>query len=282
VIRNSRWRCDHGWDIDLDDGSTNYDLYNNLMLNKGLKLREGFRRHAWNNLAPFGSLHPHVWYQGSKDQVYANIFANSHATARMSKKYIKKTKVDENLFTTNANAISKAKKLGWDSNSKFGDAQYVDPENGDFRVKEDSPALALGFKNFNMDQFGVKKEALKAIARTPLIPALNEAPLITTKTAAQTSTKTLNWYHAFFKNLSGEEFSAFGVSKEDGGVEVVDIKQKSPLIHMGLKVGDLVQAVDGVKTPDKKTFLKNITGKKTLTLKAIRNQEIIEIHCKFN
>lgn len=23
VIRNSRWRCDHGWDIDLDDGSSN-------------------------------------------------------------------------------------------------------------------------------------------------------------------------------------------------------------------------------------------------------------------
>ena len=21
AIRNSRWRCDHGWDIDLDDGS---------------------------------------------------------------------------------------------------------------------------------------------------------------------------------------------------------------------------------------------------------------------
>ena len=24
MLRNNRWRCDHGWDIDLDDGSTNY------------------------------------------------------------------------------------------------------------------------------------------------------------------------------------------------------------------------------------------------------------------
>jgi len=24
ILSNSRWRCDHGWDIDLDDGSTNY------------------------------------------------------------------------------------------------------------------------------------------------------------------------------------------------------------------------------------------------------------------
>ena len=52
---------------------------------------------------------------------------------------------------------------------------YVDPENGDFRVKEDSPAIKLGFKNFPMDQFGVKKPALRAIARTPEIPSLEES-----------------------------------------------------------------------------------------------------------
>lgn len=50
VIRDSRWRCDHGWDIDLDDGSTNYEIYNNLMLNGGLKLREGYGRKAYNNV----------------------------------------------------------------------------------------------------------------------------------------------------------------------------------------------------------------------------------------
>jgi hypothetical protein len=36
VLRNNRWRCDHGWDIDLDDGSTNYRIYNNLALNGGI------------------------------------------------------------------------------------------------------------------------------------------------------------------------------------------------------------------------------------------------------
>jgi hypothetical protein len=33
VIRNSRWRCDHGWDVDLDDGSSHYEIYSNLFLN---------------------------------------------------------------------------------------------------------------------------------------------------------------------------------------------------------------------------------------------------------
>src|SRR5690606_31267137 len=44
IIRHNRFRCDHGWDIDLDDGSSNYGIYNNVCLNGGIKLREGFHR----------------------------------------------------------------------------------------------------------------------------------------------------------------------------------------------------------------------------------------------
>ena len=49
---------------------------------------------------------------------------------------------------------------------------FVDPADGDFRVKEGSPALKLGFVNFPMDQFGVQKPELKAIARTPEMPKI--------------------------------------------------------------------------------------------------------------
>ena len=50
TIRNNRWRCDHGWDIDLDDGSSNYHIYNNLCLNGGIKNREGYGRVVENNI----------------------------------------------------------------------------------------------------------------------------------------------------------------------------------------------------------------------------------------
>ena len=50
VIRNNRMRCDHGWDIDLDDGSSYYHLYNNLCLKNGIKLREGYHRKVENNI----------------------------------------------------------------------------------------------------------------------------------------------------------------------------------------------------------------------------------------
>jgi len=32
---------------------------------------------------------------------------------------------------------------------------FVDPENGDYRVRPESPALGLGFKNFDMGEFGL-------------------------------------------------------------------------------------------------------------------------------
>lgn len=75
IIRNSRWRCDHGWDIDLDDGSSFYHIYNNILLNRGLKLREGYKRVVKNNIIINSSLHPHVWYRNSDDVVTGNIFS---------------------------------------------------------------------------------------------------------------------------------------------------------------------------------------------------------------
>jgi len=32
VIRHNRFRSDHGWDIDLDDGASNYRIYDNVCL----------------------------------------------------------------------------------------------------------------------------------------------------------------------------------------------------------------------------------------------------------
>ncbi|RMD78237.1 MAG: right-handed parallel beta-helix repeat-containing protein, partial [Lentisphaerae bacterium] len=170
TIRNSRWRCDHGWDIDLDDGSSNYDIYNNLMLSGGLKLREGFRRHAWNNITVNNGLHPHVWFDRSQDQVYANILMTPHHPVGIRNQHDGQTMVDRNFFVADRKAVmKKSQPLGWDAHSMCGDPMFVDPQHGDFRVKPNSPALKVGFKNFPMDQFGVKKASLRAIARTPTI-----------------------------------------------------------------------------------------------------------------
>ena len=50
ILRHNRWRCDHGWDIDLDDGSSFYVITNNLCLHGGIKNREGYGRVVENNI----------------------------------------------------------------------------------------------------------------------------------------------------------------------------------------------------------------------------------------
>ncbi|MEN6424786.1 MAG: right-handed parallel beta-helix repeat-containing protein, partial [Phycisphaerales bacterium] len=85
ILRNNRWRCDHGWDIDLDDGSSRYEIYNNLCLNGGLKLREGFYRRVENNIIVGNSFHPHVWYGRSQDVFARNIVFTDYRPIRVNK-----------------------------------------------------------------------------------------------------------------------------------------------------------------------------------------------------
>jgi hypothetical protein len=85
--------------------------------------------------------------------------------------------LDYNLMHREGAASAPATRLqkqgGRDEHSLVADAQFVDPAQGVYRVKEGSPALALGFVNFPVDRFGVQRPALKALARTPVLPGLH-------------------------------------------------------------------------------------------------------------
>ena len=75
-------------------------------------------------------------------------------------------------------------------------------------LKRGPPALTLGFKNFPMQQFGVTKPALKAIAHTPRLPAEATADSKPSKRDPQ----VLNWLGVSVRNIAGqEEMSAFGL-----------------------------------------------------------------------
>ena len=128
VIRDSRWRCDHGWDIDLDDGSSNYEIYNNLLLNGGLKFREGFRRRAWNNIMVNNSFHPHVWYADSGDEFYSNIVMTDVKGIRAPTKTATGKRIDKNLFfVADPRQKNKYSEYGWDLYSIVGDPLFLDP-----------------------------------------------------------------------------------------------------------------------------------------------------------
>ncbi len=283
VIRNSRWRCDHGWDIDLDDGSSNYDIYNNLLLAGGLKLREGFRRRAWNNITVNNGLHPHVWYNNSGDEVFGNIFMATPKGARMPSHTAKGKRVDGNLYYSLEPKIKdQFAQFGWDVNSIVANPLFIDPLHGDFRVLDGSPAVEIGFKNFPMDRFGVKKASLKAIALTPVIPELR-VPKTLDKPRPDSPKPTSGipcyWLGARIQSLKGEEFSAFGVSKDEGGVALSQVGKSSDASKAGLLDGDLIQNINGTQVKSVADLLKVYcrAGDGGLKLKVVRNQMSINV-----
>jgi len=256
VLRNNRWRCDHGWDIDLDDGSTNYHIYNNLCLNGGIKLREGFYRVCENNVMAANSFHPHVWFRGSQDVFRRNVVFGGYRPIGVPQPWGKEC--DWNLLhkpgqKDPAPASALAKQSGLDAHSVEADAMFVDPARGDYRVAAGSPALKLGFKNFPMDQFGVLKPDLKKIARTPVLPAAGSGP------AAEKSSRdgrTQVWLGAKVKNVVGMgEVSASGLPGEIG-ILVVAAPADSPAVKAGLRAGDVIIGCGGKATDDLKTLLK--------------------------
>ena len=176
IIRNNRWRCDHGWDVDLDDGSSNYIIYNNLMLSSGLKLREGFYRKVYNNIMVNKTLYPHVWFRNSGDEFYNNIIFEDRYRPAGNMDFSPWGKLmDRNFVHVKGMkgvepASELARQSGNDRHSLKGDALFSASGLGDFSVRASSPALKLGFRNFPMDRFGVRSRHLKALARTPDIP----------------------------------------------------------------------------------------------------------------
>jgi hypothetical protein len=175
TVRHNRWRCDHGWDIDLDDGSSNYVIENNLLLHGGLKLREGFKRIARNNVIVNNSLHPHCWFEGSGDVFTHNVVFQAYQPAGGMPSGKWGETIDQNCFVGGEADRVRFAGNGCDTRSAIGNPAFVDAAKGDFRVSPSSPVLAMGFKNFAMDRFGVRSPKLRALAAKPEIPTIQAA-----------------------------------------------------------------------------------------------------------
>jgi hypothetical protein len=270
VLRNNRWRCDHGWDVDLDDGSSHYMIYDNIFLRGGLKLREGYARIATNNVFVNSSLHPHVWFADSGDVFARNIVMGPYQPAIMTAAKWGK-QVDFNLFTTTGADRTAFAGNDCDANSLVGDPLFVNAAAGDFRVKEGSPALTLGFVNFPMDRFGVRGARLKAMARTPEIP-----PVKTASVDSPVPMDEADWQGAKLRMLAGQEFSAIGVAADAKGVFAAAVPEGSGAFGAGLRRGDLIRQVNGQAVRNAREFLNAVTaapGEHELECEVIRNQK---------
>ncbi|SDP29128.1 Right handed beta helix region [Mucilaginibacter sp. OK268] len=262
ILRNNRFRCDHGWDIDLDDGSSNYIITNNLCLNGGIKLREGVKRVVENNIMINNTFHPHVWFKNSQDIFRYNIVGAGYLPIGIS---AWGKEIDYNAFP-DSGSLAEARSCGTDGHSVYGPLSFEDPENGDFRVKEGAAALSVGFRNFSMDSFGVVSVQLKAMAKKiafPSVAAVNKL----------SKDDIIEFMGARLKNLNtaGEQ-SATGMD-QIRGVLVLSVAQGSAASGF-LQANDVILAFNRRQVANLKDLLEArgaTTGKNT-EIGVFRNQ----------
>ncbi len=276
IIRNNRWRCDHGWDIDLDDGSSHYRIYNNLLLKGGLKLREGYDRIVTNNVIINNTFHPHVWYEYSDDVFKHNIVFEKYneimmdKTVGVNKKWGKL--IDSNFFVCDRNQMKHFIKNGSDSNSINGDPLFIDALKGDLRVRSNSTALTIGFTNFDMNSFGVTKPNLKVFAKTPEIPT----PIYRSIQFNENQKINYLWMNVLLSEPKGEALSAFGVGFGESGVALGMVDKECDAYAMGFRTRDLIMSIDGKKIENIESMRKvieQLPRKENFSIIIIRNQK---------
>ena len=109
-----------------------------------------------------------------------------------------------------------------------------------FSPKFSSSSSALGFKNFPMDQFGVRSPALRALARTPALPAV-ESRAADQKPAEATHP----WLGAEVRSVTTlDEVSAAGLS-EQAGVILLEVPADSAAARAGLQRLDVILKCNG-------------------------------------
>jgi hypothetical protein len=280
VIRNNRWRCDHGWDIDLDDGSSNYQIYNNVCLAGGIKLREGYFRSVYNNILVDYTFCPHVWYPKCNTSFRRNIIWQDRYAPAGMRVTDQPGAIDKNLVHLPGQAVRPAEGLvefGGDRNSFIGDAIFVDPGKGDYRVQPASPAVKLGFRNFAMDQFGVSDAKLQQLARKPPLPGTLEAAGIVSGGWGRKNrvVRSAVWLGAGIKEIESEgEMSAVGLA-DNRGVLVMEVPVDCPASSAGLREHDVIRFVEDTRIQDLKSFaseLKKYEPGRTIRLLLWREQ----------
>lgn len=233
VINHNRIVGSSGFGIDLDDGSSNYKITNNLCLGVGIKLREGFFRTVDNNLLINSPLDLHCTFSGNDDVIKNNVVVSK---SPLNIVFLNKgftTKMIGNLFVNSGTKIFKNEifKYGKDNKTVYLDDNLI--KSMDFE--------GVDFKKFSMD-FG------RADKPKPTI-SLGES---------HNAQDKLKIYGAILKSITESERTVAGISNYYGlFVEKIGLGR---LLFCGIKPGDVILEIDGIAIKDKNAML-NFKGK---------------------
>ncbi|HEY2041729.1 MAG TPA: PDZ domain-containing protein [Jatrophihabitans sp.] len=271
TIEHNRFWHDGDWAIDLDDGSSNFVIKDNLLLQGGIKLRDGFDRTVENNILVNGTMFEQVSHTNCGDIIENNItlgrtaynnVLNNPATAKYT--------IDKNLFwnggypivdnpdgsgnenfSSGGHAVNTQSKwylAGMDVHSLVADPKFTasDPAGQyDFTVAADSPALALGFVNIPMTGFGASGAPLPPKATVTYVPP----------PASGLTTQPEMLMGATASNIpSAAVQSSLGIA-DDFGLYLTTVPSGSYAAQNGLQIGDDIRSINGATvTDDRSTF----------------------------
>jgi hypothetical protein len=257
IIRNNRFQYStvQTWGIDLDDGSSNYQIYNNVCLNTGFKLRDGFSRHVYNNIIINQCGNLQVTYDMCQDALDHNLIVNGSPWALVSVDAsniaAKQYTIDTNFFWNSGAAVSLPfsgwTNAGYDAHSLTGDPQFSNVAANDFTVNNPR-ILAAGFNNIPMNQFGTTKPG------TPTPPAITigGGGIATADPEPLMGATITSIYSTDLQGQTG--------LPDMNGVFFQDVPSGSYADSQGFAIGDVMRTINGAPVTDKYSFWTNYTA----------------------
>lgn len=238
VIKHNIFECANGWDIDLDDGSSNYLITDNLCLTGGIKNREGIRRRVQNNILLNNTFHPHVWFKNSMDEFTGNIIFRPYADISL---HGWGAEFDRNILYSDKEertARELQEKTKMDKHSMVMKVEFMDINSGDFRFKNSCLQELLHITPLNFQNCGVVSGKLKKQAKSPFdLPCKIERSVDTEEGLCEIEGMKI-------KRLSGiEEISATGMYQETG-IYVKEISEDSSWFEKGVRANDVLLYID--------------------------------------
>ena len=175
-----------GWGLYPDEGSTGIRFENNLVY----RVRDGaFHQHYGkdnlikNNILTFSEEGQIALTRVEKHRSFTfenNIvfFDEGHLLGGRAWNAGAKVEMRNNLywraggqpFDFDGKSFAQWQAEGKDEGSKIADPLFIDSAKYDFRLKPESPALAMGFKPFDISKAGVRGDEWRALAESTTFP----------------------------------------------------------------------------------------------------------------
>lgn len=230
VIRHNRIHALHAFGIDLDDGSTNYEIYNNLCLGAGIKTREGYDRLVYNNILVGCPFEVHVSYAMNNDVFANNLVYNSKPFNFILPNEGNTTAIVNNFYWNDGEPFAELPEQ--DRNSVTADPMFAFRSPNDYTVGEGSEVLAKGFVNFPMsdDDFGRPDK--------PNPPAFVYA-------AAKEDGCTMEYGGMMLADITGDGMQSAAGLPDRRGAMILRVPFDSPFSAYGLRMSDVIRSLNG-------------------------------------